>query len=1378
MVAVSRVAGVLSDVLIYTNHSEDISGGSARLVHLPPAADPGSAIAIEAKQAHNLISFLAPSSSQLAARLIFHLSELKGTSGAVIHLALPSSYDLAPAALLRPFASFLLVSHSAQQAHDNAALTSKLASAFKTTVVHVYDANNGDVLSVDTAALRSWFRAPCRPGESPYESFVNAAHTTRELLGRPIEAYRISSTNVSSGTTVILVGGGNASQDAAHVVELFLLSPLPPVKELVPEGTEKLIIQEHTHRVQKHSPIYLEIASAVDVLTQYVALESILAAETVGTTTIPKHEQSYTRILSHVFGNRLNIVNLPAHSSVGPSIATHPEYALGRVRGIIERRAELINAVEELLRTSGLDGEQHEALAQWLLVKDDKVRARAAADRIIAMLSPEKDTAAADVLEHKDLFVPPSLWVLGSDAWTYDLGASGVHHAIASGIDVNLLIVDASTKGGAGGKRDTGLYALNHGDVYVASCALYSSYSQMLQSVFEADRFAGPSVVLAYLPYGSSANEETSALDILKETKYQASPFSLNSDRIKNELSQFLDRHNLLSQLTRSTPKLASELVKGLGQEISEVCHKCQQALESYNALLSNLNDAPKLRVYYASDGGKAEKLAKRFVGRAKQRGVELLDFATLDMCYDGGVLSSVGENSKNVVVFITSTAGQGELPQNGRKLFKGVNQLVQSRSPLSSFKFTVFGMGDSHYWPRPEDAGYYNRPAKELYAKLGALGATPVTELGLGDDQDADGPQTGYKIWEPLVWKALGVDKVEVSNEDEGKELEITNEHIKAASRYLRGTIAEGLQDTTTGGLAPSDCQLTKFHGIYQQDDRDIRDERIEQGLEPAYSFMIRVRLPGGMCTPAQWLRIDRIADEHGNGTFKITTRQTFQLHGSHLKKAIQAINRACMDTLAAASDVNRNVTCSSIPTLSKLHRQVYEFSKQVSEHLLPRTTAYHEIWLDGGEINALKESGKGKMQLAAGGALQDFEPLYGQFYLPRTFKIAVAVPPTNDVDVFTNDLGYIAIVNAQGELEGFNVTVGGGMGVTSGNKKTYPCLGNVIGFCTIEQGKHVAEAVVKVQRDNGNRADRKNARMKYTIERMGLDTFKGQVEQVLGFQLQPARPYTFDRNVDDYGWHVGEDGRHHFMMYIENGRVQDEAGRIPDNIGRGPVGTHMVEKANCKNFKTGLREIAKIHKGAFRLTTNQHLMLSDIAPGDVPQIKALLVKYGLDNLNHTGLRLSSSACVAFPTCGLAMAESEQYLPLLIDKVEKICEENGIRNDAIIMRMTGCPNGCSRPHVAEVAFIGKALGTYRMLLGGGYYGQRLNKIYRETVTEPEILAILRPMIKRYALERLEGERFGDFTIRAGYIALTTEGKAWYDRMGGEGEWRDALTAV
>jgi len=357
----------------------------------------------------------------------------------------------------------------------------------------------------------------------------------------------------------------------------------------------------------------------------------------------------------------------------------------------------------------------------------------------------------------------------------------------------------------------------------------------------------------------------------------------------------------------------------------------------------------------------------------------------------------------------------------------------------------------------------------------------------------------------------------------------------------------------------------------------------------------------------------------------------------------------------------------------------------------------------------------------------------------------------------VFANDVGFIAIVDpSSGQLAGFNVTIGGGMGVTHGNKKTYPRLGNVIGFCTVEQGPIVAEKIMLVQRDNGNRADRKNARLKYTIDRMGLDVYKTAVEALLGYPLSPARPYSFDRNVDDYGWVKGENGNHHFTMFVENGRIQDE----PD-----------------KEFKSGLAELARVHKGTFRLTANQHLIVADVPEQNLSEVKVILKKWNMDNLSQTGLRLSSSACVAFPTCGLAMAESERYLPILVNKVEAICEENGLRNDSIVMRMTGCPNGCARPYVAEVAFVGKAPGTYSMLLGGGYYGQRLNKIYRETVTEPEILAILKPMIKRYALERLNGERFGDFVIRAGYIAATTEGKAWYDASGGEGEHKESSLA-
>ncbi|KAJ3784367.1 hypothetical protein GGU10DRAFT_357991 [Lentinula aff. detonsa] len=1222
-----------------------------------------------------------------------------------------------------------------------------------------------------------------------FKVYEAAAMNTLKAVRRPI--LPLTSTGSSEPSTIIFTLGNvslEAPVEGVSFVDVTLLSPLLPSRILgaIPSTVTSVIVLEQVQNWSlKWTPLYLEVVSALQqrnpvvrpvvhsgVLgdsTQISQVDVLKLLQTACKSTspssrlqlgssneekpasrvphIPKHELSYTKILAHLFRERLDVANSPDLIPAQGELATSPEFALGRVHGQIDERAKLLAAVRDLLQTKNVDGELHSLLSKWVLAKDDGIKSRSIGQEIINKLElVDQSVEVQRVLTLKSHLPSVSRWIIGSDAWSYDLGSSGLHHAIASGLNINILILDTlpySQRNSADPfrrKHDVGLYAMNHGDVYVASVAIYSSYAQVLQALIEADKFDGPSVILAYLPYES---EDAPALNILKETKlavdagywplyrwdpskelHGEEPFTLDSDAVKNDLQAFLDRQNHLSQLVRSKPQLATDLVSSLGETVKEIRKK--KALQSYNDLLTNL-DAPPLTILYASDGGNAEKVAKRLSNRAQARGLSTT-VATLDS------MSLDSLQQEEFVAFITSTAGQGEPPQNGRQLLKAINAAAARENDLlPKLRFSVFGMGDSHYWPRPEDAHYYNKPGKDLDTRLEKLGGTRVAGLGLGDDQDADGYQTGYKTWEPQLWKALGVDSIEVT---EIEPEPITNEHIKAASNYLRGTILEGLEDNSTGALAPSDGQLTKFHGIYQQDDRDIRDERLAQGVEPAFAFMIRVRMPGGVCTPEQWLTLDQIADEHGSGTFKITTRQTFQFHGvikRHLKLAIQDINRVLLDTLAACGDVNRNVVCSSIPTMSKLHAQVHQFAVSVSQHLVPRTTAYHEIWLD--------------KKMIAGEALKDFEPLYGEFYLPRKFKVAIAVPPTNDVDVFANDLGFIAIVDDNGELAGFNVTVGGGMGVTHGNKKTYPRTGDIIGFCTPEQGKFVAEKVMLTQRDNGNRADRKNARVKYTIDRMGLDVFKAEVEKRLGYQLQPARAFSFDRNVDDFGWSTGEDGRHHFMMFIENGRIQDEAG---------------------KEFKSGLREIAKIHKGAFRLTTNQHLLISDIPTEDLPQIKYLLSKYKMDNLSHSGLRLSSSACVAFPTCGLAMAESERYLPLLVDKVEKMCEENGLRNDAIVMRMTGCPNGCARPYVAEIAFIGKAPGTYLMLLGGGFYGQRLNKIYRETVTEPEILDILRPMIKRYALERNDGEHFGDWTIRAGYIAATTSGKEWYDRMGGE----------
>jgi sulfite reductase (NADPH) hemoprotein beta-component len=616
-------------------------------------------------------------------------------------------------------------------------------------------------------------------------------------------------------------------------------------------------------------------------------------------------------------------------------------------------------------------------------------------------------------------------------------------------------------------------------------------------------------------------------------------------------------------------------------------------------------------------------------------------------------------------------------------------------------------------------------------------LGGKELTPIGLGDDQDPDTYQTGYSEWEPRLWQALDVANVEGLPEEPAP---VTNEDIKIASNFLRGTIEEGLADTSTGAISAADQQLTKFHGTYMQDDRDLRDERKAQGLEPAYSFMIRCRLPGGVSTPSQWRQMDAIASAHGNETMKLTTRQTFQFHGvikSKLKPAMRAINKSLMTTIAACGDVNRNVMCSSLPTMSEYHGEVHAISKKISDHLLPSTTAYHEIWL--------KDDATGEKTQVGGDAVQDFEPLYGPTYLPRKFKITIAIPPHNDTDVYAHDVGLIAIRHKNGHLEGFNVLAGGGMGVTHSNKKTYPRTGYMMGYVAADKVHLVCEKIMLVQRDHGDRKNRKHARLKYTMDDMGNEVFKQKVQDLLDpwdIKLSEPRPFHFDSNIDTFGWLRDEKGLNHFTFFIENGRIEDTAD-FP--------------------MRTGLREIAKVHTGEFRLTGNQHLILSNVTDEAKPALVELMKKYKLDNTQFSGLRLSSSACVAFPTCGLAMAESERYLPELITKLEGCLESNGLASDSIVMRMTGCPNGCARPWLAEAAFVGKAYGAYNMYLGGGYHGQRLNKLYRSSIKEDEILEIMKGLLSRYAKERTAGERFGDWTIRAGVINETTEGKFFHD---------------
>ena len=1060
----------------------------------------------------------------------------------------------------------------------------------------------------------------------------------------------------------------------------------------------------------------------------------------------PKVESAYLKILHQVFGERLHLANRldATDAGISASLAANPEFGFGSLLARMDHRRRFIGEVQEAAATQDFVTDIPQSwLSKWALSAEDSKKANTLAQEVIARLYTDGSKLASQLLSSKSLFFKESQWLIGSDAWSYDLGSSGVHHVIASGANVNMLIIDSqpwSERAAADAtrrKKDIGLYAMNFGNAYVASVAVYSSYTQVLEAMIEADQFDGPSVVVAYLPYNK---ENDSPLTVLQETKkavdlgywplYRWNPdneekgettFSLDSGRIKQELEEFLRRDNHLTQLMNRHPEFAANLSESYGTEVRTL--QMRRAKDAYDKMLESLYGAP-MTIIFASDNGNAESLAKRLANRGKARGLK-----TMVIAMDDYPLEDLpGEEN---IVMITSTAGQGEFPQNGRAFWDTIKE--NTELDLSQINYTVFALGDSHYWPRKEDKIYYNKPGKDLDTRLSFLGGKRLIDIGLGDDQDPDSYQTGYSEWEPKLWQVLNVDKVEGLPEEPSP---ITNEDIKIQSNFLRGTIAEGLEDPSTGAIAVSDQQLTKFHGTYMQDDRDLRDERKAQGLEPAYAFMIRCRLNGGVATPSQWLQMDAISSSYGNETMKMTTRQTFQFHGvikSKLKSAMRGINKALMTTIAACGDVNRNVMCSSLPTQSAYHRDVHQTAAKISDHLLPATTAYHEIWL---------RDDNDKQTKVAGDAIVDHEPLYGPTYLPRKFKITIAIPPHNDTDVFAHDIGLIAIKGSSGRLEGFNVLAGGGMGVTHNNKKTYPRTGSMMGYASAEKIHFVCEKIMLVQRDNGDRSNRKHARLKYTIDDMGIDVFRSKVEDLLGYQFEEPRPFEFKSNIDTFGWQKDEFGLNHFTFFIENGRIEDTAD-YP--------------------MKTGLREIAKVHKGEFRLTGNQHLCLSGVHDNDLDQVAGMMKQYKLDNVQFSGLRLSSSACVAFPTCGLAMAESERYLPLLITKLEGCLEENGLKQDSIVMRMTGCPNGCARPWLAEVAFVGKAYGAYNMYLGGGYHGQRLNKLYRSSIQEKEILDIMKPMLKRYSMEREHGEHFGDWVIKAGYIKPTTEGKTFHD---------------
>lgn len=543
-------------------------------------------------------------------------------------------------------------------------------------------------------------------------------------------------------------------------------------------------------------------------------------------------------------------------------------------------------------------------------------------------------------------------------------------------------------------------------------------------------------------------------------------------------------------------------------------------------------------------------------------------------------------------------------------------------------------------------------------------------------------------------------------------------NERLKTDSNFLRGTIEQDLQDDLTGAFVGDNFQLIRFHGMYQQDDRDLRAERAKQKLEPLQNVMLRARLPGGIITPQQWLAIDKFAEEKSlYGSIRLTTRQTFQFHGvlkPNIKLMHQTLNEVGIDSIATAGDVNRNVLCTSNPIESKVHQDAYEWAKKISEHLLPKTRAYAEIWLDGEKLETT-----------------DQEPILGSTYLPRKFKTTVVIPPQNDVDVHANDLNFVAIAE-NGELIGFNVLVGGGLAMTHGDKTTYPRKADDFGFIDLKDTLAIAEAVVTTQRDWGNRVNRKNAKTKYTLERVGVENFKAEVEVRAGVKFAVSKPYEFTERGDRIGWVEGVDNKFHLTLFIENGRILDYPG---------------------KTLKTGCAEIAKIHPGDFRLTANQNLIVAGVPLKLKEKIEQLARQHGLMSDNVSEQRKNSMACVSLPTCPLAMAEAERYLPDAVTQIEGLLAKHKMSDENIIYRVTGCPNGCGRAMLAEVGLVGKGPGKYNFHLGGNRQGTRIPKMYQENISEQQIMTELDTLIGRWATEREPKEAFGDFVIRAGIIA-------------------------
>ncbi len=539
-------------------------------------------------------------------------------------------------------------------------------------------------------------------------------------------------------------------------------------------------------------------------------------------------------------------------------------------------------------------------------------------------------------------------------------------------------------------------------------------------------------------------------------------------------------------------------------------------------------------------------------------------------------------------------------------------------------------------------------------------------------------------------------------------------NELLKQQVPTLAGNIAATLADPAAVKFSEDDEQFIKFHGIYQQDDRDLR----KTGKK--YMVMIRGRIPGGVMTSSQWITFDDLAAHYGNNTLRITTRQSIQFHGvlkSGLGPLIKKINDSLLSTLAACGDVNRNVMAAPTPAITKAREEVFADSKRVMEALAPKTPAYHSIWVEGVQLKLDDPANTGFV-----------DPLYGQLYLPRKFKTAFVIPPVNDMDVFTNDLGFIAVVEGD-QLLGYNVAVGGGLGRSHGNEQTYPRLADVLGFLPREKLLEVAKAVLTIHRDFGDRTNRKHARLKYVVQERGAAWVRDEINRRTGFELGPVHKFNFTTTGDIYGWNRAVDGSLFLTLFVQTGRIKDGEGH---------------------RMKTALRQVAEQFPHVeFRLSANQNVILANIPDAQRDAINALLAGHGVKTADQASvLHAVAMACPALPTCGLALAESERMLPGLIDRIEKLAVEVGVAGEEIIIRSTGCPNGCARPYMAEIGFVGKAPGRYQLWLGGDVSGTRLNRVFKEVIKEIELETELRPLLQRWKAERLAGERFGDFATR------------------------------